>query len=59
MYCTGLLTCELFIYNIEPNNYNKALTILRDVIFLINTIKKIETFYLNYYLPHLDSRQLL
>lgn len=56
MYCTGLLTCEFFIYNnIEP----VALTIQRDELFLTNTVKKIETFFFNYYLPELASRQLL
>lgn len=52
MYCTGLSTCEFFIYNnIEPI----SLTIQRDDMFLINTIKKIETFYFYFYLPKLAS----
>lgn len=52
MYCTGIATCDLMIYN---SNKSHIITIARDDNFLEACILKLETFYFTHYIPQLES----
>lgn len=53
MHCTGLVACDLFIYNdIMPV---LIITVEKNDCFLLKLIDRMSYFYFNYYLTHLCS----